>query len=307
MREPIGVLPPCITFFAPDGSIDSDRTRAHVDWLIAAGANGILGIGTCGEFYALELSERERLTHDLVEWAHGRVPVYIGVMHTSTDIAIRLARAAEAAGATGVMSVPPYYSSPPEREVLTYFRDLAEAVNIPLIVYNNPGASGVSISVPSLAKLAEEGTAQIIKESHGDPARIHDLRLMVPESTRVVYGEDYGAFEAIMGGADGWVAGVGNFMPRHAVRLWDLAFAGNVDAARDHWYRILPLVNMTSNKPMFGRPEERPDFIQIYKAALDLLGLGGGPVRRPLLPLPSEDVTHLEQLMKELDLSSDTA
>jgi len=307
MRESVGVLPPCITFFGTDGSIDFSRTREHVEWLISAGANGILGVGTCGEFYALELSEREQLTQDLVEWVGGRVPVYIGVMHTSTDIAIRLARSAESAGATGVMSVSPYYSSPPEREVLGYFRDLAQAVSIPLIVYNNPGASGVSISVQALAKLAEEGTASIIKESHGDPARIHDLRLLVPESTRVIYGEDYGAFEAIMGGADGWVAGVGNFMPRHAVRLWGLASSGDVPAARDHWYRILPLVNMTSHKPMFGRPEERPDFIQIYKAALDLLGLRGGPVRRPLLPLPPEDVTYLEQLMKELDLSSDTA
>lgn len=307
MREPIGVLPPVITFFHEDSSIDWQRTRDHVDWLIDAGVDGVLGIGTCGEFYALELSERERLAEELVECVGGRVPVYIGVMHTSTDVAVRLARRAEAHGATGVMSVSPYYSSPPEREVLGYFRDLANAVRIPLIVYNNPGASGVSLSVPTLAKLAEEGTAQIIKESHGDPARIHDLRLLVPDSTRVVYGEDYGAFEAIIAGADGWVAGVGNFMPRHAVRQWELASAGDIAQARDYWYQILPLVNMTSHKPMFGRPEERPDFIQIYKAALDLLEMGGGPVRRPLLPLPPEDMAYLEQLIKEQDLTQATA
>ncbi|MFN8232224.1 MAG: dihydrodipicolinate synthase family protein [Actinomycetota bacterium] len=244
----------------------------------------------------------------LVAAVAGRVPLYVGVMHTSTTTAIRLAKQAESAGATGVMSVSPYYSSPPEREVLGYFRDIAEAVDIPFVVYNNPGASGVSLSVAALAELAEEGTADVIKESHGDPTRIHDLRLMVPESTRLVYGEDYGAFEAICSGADGWVAGVSNFMPRHAVRLWELTSeAQDLPAAREHWYRILPLVNMTSIKPMFGRPDERPDFIQIFKAALDLMGLGGGPVRRPLLPLPPEDVSYLEQLMKELELTPDTA
>ena len=205
------------------------------------------------------------------------MPLFIGVMHTSTDVAVRLARHAEEAGASGVMSVAPYYGSPPEAEVLQYFRDIAGAVGIPLIVYNNPGASGVSMSVQALAELANDGTAGVVKESHGDPARIHDLRLSVPESTRVMYGEDYGAFEAIMAGADGWVAGVGNFMPRHAVRLWELATSGDVAAARDHWYRILPLINMTSHKPMFGRPLERPDYIQIYKSALDLLGRDGEP------------------------------
>jgi 4-hydroxy-tetrahydrodipicolinate synthase len=307
MTEALGVVPPCITFFNEAGQVDRDRTQAHLEWLIDAGVDGVLGIGTCGEFYALELSEREQLASDFVAWADGRIPVYIGVMHTSTDVAIRLARSAEESGASAVMSVAPYYGSPPEREVLGYFRDLAGAVDIPLIVYNNPGASGVSMSVQALAELAEDGTASVIKESHGDPARIHDLRLVVPESTRVVYGEDYGAFEAIMGGADGWVAGVGNFMPRQAVRLWQLASAGDVGAAREHWYRILPLVNMTSHKPMFGRPQERPDYVQIYKSALDLLGLGGGPVRRPLLPLLPEDVAYLEQLMKELRLSSETA
>jgi 4-hydroxy-tetrahydrodipicolinate synthase len=302
MARTIGVCPPLITFFTPDGSIDEERTREHVDWLIEAGVNGILGIGTCGEFFSLENAERERLTEALVEWVDGRVPLYVGVMHTSTSVAVRLAKHAERAGATAVMSVSPYYSSPPEREVLQYFRDIAGAVDIPLVVYNNPGASGVSLSVAALGQLAEEGTAAVIKESHGDAARIHDLKLVCPPETSIVYGEDYGSFEAIVAGADGWVAGVGNFMPHQCVRLWELARGDDLHAARDHWYRILPLVNMTSIKPMFGRPDERPDYIQIYKAALDELGLRGGPCRRPLLPLPPEDVEYLRALMTELEL-----
>jgi 4-hydroxy-tetrahydrodipicolinate synthase len=302
MAQPVGVMPPCITLFDERGDIDEARTEQHVGWLLDAGVDAILAIGTCGEFPTLSIEERERLTDLFVEWVAGRVPLYIGVMDTSTARAVRLAKRAEAAGATGVMSVSPYYSSPPEREVLQYFRDIAEAVDIPFIVYNNPPASGVSLSVEALATLAREGTAQMVKESHGDAARIHDLRLTVPEDVPVLYGEDYGAFEAICGGADGWVAGVGNFMPHHAVELWRLARAGDLEAARRHWYSILPLVNMTSIKPMFGRPDERPDFIQIYKAALDRQGRYGGPVRRPLLPLPDEDVDHLHGLMDELGI-----
>ena len=307
MAPMIGVIPACITCFGPSGEVDYERTRQQVDWIVDAGAHALIATGTCGEFSTLEIDERKRLAEGFVEWVDGRVPVYVGVMHTSTRTAAGLARHAEAAGATGVMSVSPYYSAPPERELLGYFRDLAEAVDIPLLVYNNPGASGVSISLQSLAALAQEGTAKIIKDSHGDPSRIHDLRLLVPEQTSLVYGEDYGSFEAIVAGADGWVAGVGNFMPRHCLKLWDLARGGDIEKAREHWFEILPLVNITSHKPMFGRPDERPDFIQVYKAALDRLGFPAGQCRKPLLPLPAEDVTYLHRLMDELNLTLETA
>ncbi len=307
MAKTVGVVPPCITFFGSDGSIDRERTRAHVDWLLEMGVDGMLGIGTCGEFAAMDIPEREELAELLVEWVGGRVPLFIGVMHTSTAIAVRLARHAQVVGADAVMSVSPYYSNPPEREVLQYFRDVAASVEIPLVVYNNPGASGVALSVAALAELAREGTAAVIKESHGDPARIHDLKLVCPDETAIVYGEDYGSFEAIVAGADGWVAGVANFMPRHSVRMWQLARGDDLTAAREHWYRILPLINMTSHKPMFGRPDERPDFIQIYKAALDEMGMSGGLSRRPLLPLPEEDIEYLRGLIAELELTPVTA
>jgi len=303
----IGVVCPCITFFDDDDRIDWDRTEAHVGWLLEAGVNALLAGGTCAEFFTLDDQERELLLTRVTQWAAGRVPVYAGVMHTSTTTAIRLARKAEEAGAAGVFSVPPYFSGPPEREVMQYYRDIARSVEIPLMAYNNPPASGVPLSIPCLVALAQEGTIKLIKESHGDPARIHDLRALVPDSVQVIYGEDYGAFEAIMVGADGWVAGVSNFMPRHSVRLWSLCVSGDVETARDFWYDILPLVNMTSHKPTFGRPDERPDFIQIYKAALDLMRLHGGPCRRPLLPLPADDVAYLTRLMQEVDLSSETA
>jgi dihydrodipicolinate synthase/N-acetylneuraminate lyase len=299
----IGVVCPSVTFFDEDDRIDWGRTEAHLEWLLEAGVNAFLAGGTCAEFYALDDQERALLIARVTQCVAGRVPVYAGVMHTSTAAAIGLARKAEEAGATGVFSVPPYYSGPPEREVVQYYRDIAGSVRIPLMAYNNPAAAGVSLSIPCIAALAQEGTIQLVKESHGDPARVHDLRALVPDSVQVIYGEDYGAFEAIMAGADGWVAGVSNFMPRHAVRLWSLCISGDVGAARDYWYKILPLVNMTSHKWSYGQPDERPDFIQIFKAALDLRGLHGGPSRRPLLPLSDEDLAYLTRLMEQADLS----
>jgi 4-hydroxy-tetrahydrodipicolinate synthase len=187
----IGIITPALTFFDDDGAIDWERTESHVGWLLEAGVNGLLAGGTCAEATALEDEERELVIARVVKWAGGCVPVYAGVMHTSTAAAVRLACKAEEAGATGVFSVPPYYSTPPEREIVQYFRDIAASVKIPLMAYNNPAMSGVSLSVPCLVALAEEGTIGLIKESHGDPARIHDLRALVPDSVQVIYGEDY--------------------------------------------------------------------------------------------------------------------
>jgi dihydrodipicolinate synthase/N-acetylneuraminate lyase len=161
--------------------------------------------------------------------------------------------------------------------------------------------------VPDLAAMAKEGTAAMIKESHGDAARLHDLRMLCPDETSLFYGEDYGAFEAMLVGADGWFAGVGNIIPRHAVRLWDLCQAGDLPAARDLWYRLLPLIDMTSIKPMFGRADERPDFNQIFKAGLELIGRRGGQCRRPLLPLTDEDTAYLTDLIKELEITDANA
>src|SRR5579862_2630131 len=307
MASTVGVISAAITCFGDDDHIDDGRTREHLEWIIEGGVHAVIVSGTCGEFSTLSPDERRHLITKFVEWVDGRIPVFAGVMHTSTHVAVSLARHAQEAGATAVMSVSPYYSGPPEREILTYFRDIAGAVDIPLIVYNNPWSSGVSLSVSALATLANEGTAAMIKDSHGDPSRLHDLRALVPASTSLIYGEDFGSFEALLVGADGWVAGVANFMPRRAVRLWDLIAAGKFDEARRHWYDILPLVNITSHKEFFGLAEERPDFIQVYKAALEILGFPAGGCRRPLLPLTEADTTLLKKLIAEGGLARESA
>ena len=303
MAKVIGVMPACITCFDQHGEVDYRRTHEHLDWLIDAGVHAIVGIGTCGEFSVLTIEERKRLA----EWVDGRVPLYVGVMHTSTGVAVELAQHAEKAGATGVMSVSPYYSGPPERELKQYFRDIAASVDLPLIIYNNPSASGISLSMGAMAELAHDGTGKALKDSHGDPSRLHDLRVLVPADTSLIYGEDFGSFEAILAGADGWVAGVGNIMPRHCVKLWELARSGDLLAAREHWYEMLSLVNMTSHKEMFGRADERPDFIQIYKAAQEHMGFPAGPCRKPLLPLVDDDLNYLHSLLDEMKLDRQSA
>ena len=303
MAKTIGVVTPAVTIFDDGHEIDLNASCVHLDYLIDGGVDALLLSGSCSEFFTLDGTERRRLIETELAHVAERVPAFVGVMHTSTREAQDLARFAQSAGASAVMSVPPYYCGGPEREVMQYFRDIAEVVDIPLIVYNNPALSGISMSVSTLAALTAEGTAGMIKESHGDPSRIHDLRSVVPDSVSIMYGEDYGAFEALMVGADGWFAGVSNTIPQHAAKLYELCRAGDVEAARAWWFKLLPFVNMTSFKPMYGRPDERPDFIQIFKAGLDAIGRRGGPCRRPLLGLPAEDLAYLRVLVDDLELT----
>jgi 4-hydroxy-tetrahydrodipicolinate synthase len=303
----VGVISANVTCFDEANEVDYRRTKEHLDWVIDAGVHAVIVSGTCGEFPTLEIDERRKLFDHFAGWIGDRVPLFAGVMHTSTRTAVSLAKHAEAAGATAIMSVAPYYSGPPERELLEYFRELAAAVSIPLIVYNNPGASGVGLSINALATLANEGTARMIKDSHGDPSRLHDLRALIPGETSLIYGEDFGSYEAMLAGADGWVAGVGNFMPRHAVKLWDLIQKRDLDGARRMWYEMLPLINITSHNEFFGWPDERPDFIQVYKAALEHMGLPVGGCRHPLLPLSEERLRVLHKLMDEAGLTHESA
>ncbi len=305
--QSIGVFGVPVTIFNNDLSIDWKSTEEHTNWIIQSGVRTLLCGGTVAELHALEPSERVELIERFLGWVDGRLPVYPCVSSTSTQGAIKLAHLAQSAGAHGVFCTPPYYGAMTENECLTFFRDVAGAIDIPLMAYNNPWATTVRMSLPAMVQLAKEGTIESVKDSQGDPTPCHNLRLLAPDSVKVIYGEDTSAFEAIMAGADGWVSGVGNFMPRRSVKLWDLCVSGNAAEARSCWYEVLPAINMTSVKPAFGRPEERPDFCQVYKAALDHMGLRGGPCRPPLAPLSQQDRQYVCEVVDALKLTPDTA
>lgn len=307
MKRVLGVVPASVTCFDSSGAVDFATTGQHVEWLIDSGVHGVIATGTCGEFSTLEIDERFKLMDAYVRFVDGRVPLFVGVMHTSTQTAVSLARYAERAGAAGVMSVAPYYSALPERELLGYFRDIADAVSIPLIVYDNPRAAGVALSLDGLVALACDGTAQAIKDSSGDPARLDDLRQRVPDTTSLMYGNDFGGLEALLAGADGWVTGVGNFMPRHTVQLWDAAQSGDVAGARGCWRTMLPLINISYRRSIYASTDSRPDFVQVFKAALGHLDFPAGECRRPLLGLPESELTALHALMDEATLTRQTA
>lgn len=294
MKQIYGLMPPMITIFNKDESIDEKGTRNHVDYMIANGVQALIPVGSTGEFAAMTLEERKKVAEIVVDQVRGRVPVYIGTAHYSTKIAIEMSKHAESIGADGVMVIAPYYLLPTEREIMEHYRAIAASIKIPLMLYNNVWFAKVELSPSAIAKLANEGVVKSVKEAHGDPSRIHDLKLYTQNKLTVFYGHDVCAFEGLAVGADGWIAGVANLFPRQCRKLCDLILVEkDMVKAREYWATMLPFIHMCVDK-VNG---ERPDWLQIIKEGLDMIGQHGGTYRRPALPLRDETKKRLREVL----------
>ncbi len=292
-----GVIPPMITVFRDDETIDERRTRDHVNFLIENGVHAIAPSGSTGEFIALTTEERKRLIELVVDEVNGRVPVYPGTAHYSTRITIELSKFAEKAGAQGLMVIPPYYLNPPRHDVINHFRALRDAVDIPIILYNNVWFAGYELTPWEIAQLVDEGILQGVKEAHGDPWKVHTLKVLCAEKLIVYYGHDINGLEALLCGADGWLTGMVNLIPALCVKLFNLAREGALQAARDLWYKMVPLVNFICT----NRTNNYPHFVQIFKDGLNILGRDVGRPRLPITPLKANEAKYLEQVLLALE------
>jgi 4-hydroxy-tetrahydrodipicolinate synthase len=272
-----------VTHFASDLTVDQAALQAEVERLIDDGIHGIVATGTMGEASTLTPEERRTVVSTAVTTAAGRVPVYVGVSATTAAQSASYARDAEGAGADGVMTLPPLLYQGDRRELIEFFSSVAGATELPMMVYNNPPASGTDMEPELLAEIARQvPSVGSFKECSGDARRIAELADLCPEHDVLVGGDDW-ALEGFCAGAAGWVSGVAVVLPRQCVRLWDLCNAGELASARGLYSELLPL----------ARVDMAPKLVQYFKAALDELGLGGGSCRPPRLPLQPDELAEL--------------
>jgi dihydrodipicolinate synthase/N-acetylneuraminate lyase len=280
-----GVHAAIVTHFDADLGIDHDAVAAQVQRLIEGGVHGIVPNGTVGEGGSLSREERRAVIETVVDAAGGRVPVCAGVSAATAQQAATFARDAQSAGADGVMALPPLLYRADPRELLEFFGEVARAADLPMMIYNNPIASGTDMTPELLAQIVRAVPAvSSLKETSGDARRIAELVNVCPEADVMVGGDDW-ALEGFCAGASGWISGVAVVFPAQGVRLWDLCAAGELDAARELYGELLPL----------GRLDMTPKLVQYFKAALDELGIGGGPCRPPRLALTDDELVVLRQ------------
>jgi 4-hydroxy-tetrahydrodipicolinate synthase len=290
MPEPFhGVLPALITPFTDDGeTIDTRALEANVERLIAGGVAGLVPGGSTGEFTTLSHAERRQLVEVTVGAAAGRVPVVAGTGALSTRETVELSVHAEQAGAAAVMVVPPFYDALSWRELLAHYTAVAEAVGIPIMYYNLPSASGVTLTAAQLRELPVSS----LKDTGGDAVAATEL--IQSDGPTLLNGWDTLTFAALAAGVRAVVWGAASILPRQCVELHRLLIDDiDLPAARDLWARLWPLCRFL----------ESQSYPAAVKAACRLVGDTTGPVRAPLLPLEDDATAELAGLLDRATLA----
>ena len=283
-----GIIPPIITPFCDDFSIDEPGYAEVIEYMISGGVHSIIVGGTTGEYYTLSLDERIRQFHFAKGVINGRVPMICGVNDMTTDGACNLAKGAREAGADGILLAAPPYSLPTEDELASHCLKIDRAANLPIMLYNYPGRTGVNMGAAFLELVGQHSHFRCIKEASGDINRVHLLCRDFPHFELSCGAEDQ-ALEFFVWGATSWVTPMGNF------------FIGEVDdfyntCTRDKDFNKARRM-MNALLPLSMLIEGGGKFAQSVKYAATTQGLPAGPVRPPMDEMSEEFKSDLQQVL----------
>jgi 4-hydroxy-tetrahydrodipicolinate synthase len=294
-----GIFAPTITAYDSDGAISVKGTRAFVRFLLDQGIDGLTPLGSAGEPVALTLQERMKLLEAIVSENSGRVPIFAGTGDYSTSATIELSLHAKSLGCDGLMIIAPFFLRPPKQDVINHLRTIRERVGLPIMLYNVPLLTGVEITPQEIRKLQEDDVVHAVKWSHLEVSRIHDTRLLCGPKFPIFAGIDVIAFEALAVGADGWISGLPMIVPALATRLHRLlAVEKNLDAARELWYRLLPLIHLEYRA--LGADHGSPHWLAVCREAAALRGIPVGVSRGPLAQVDPSVRQELKSILHSL-------
>ncbi len=287
-----GVFPAITTPFRPDLAVDHEHLARHAAWLIEHGARGIVALGSLGEAATLTGEEKRAVLATAAAAcaaAPRPVPLVAGISALATREAVDLARAAAAAGAQGLMVLPPYVYRGDRRETAAHFRAVIAATPLSCMLYNNPLAYGTDVDAEQMAELAALPNLEAVKESSADVRRVTAIRQRLGDRLAIFIGVDDLLVEGVQAGAVGWIAGLVNALPAESMRLFDLAAAGRSDEARTLYEWFLPLLRLDTG----------PKFVQLIKLVQAEVGWGSEAVRPPRLPLAGAEREGVLALIRE--------
>ncbi|MBN8440789.1 MAG: 4-hydroxy-tetrahydrodipicolinate synthase [Thauera sp.] len=270
-----GSIVAIVTPMQDDGSLDLPRLRSLIDWHVAEGSDGIVIVGTTGESPTVDVDEHCELIRVAVEHTAGRVPVIAGTGANSTAEAVELAKFAKAAGAAAHLSVVPYYNRPTQEGLYRHFRTIAEAVELPMIVYNVPGRTVADLANDTTLRLAEVPNIVGIKDATGNIDRACDLIARAPEGFALYSGDDMTSAAFLMLGGHGVISVTANVTPRAMHELCAAAAADDARRLREVNARLVPL-----HRDLFCEANPIP-----VKWAVARMGHIGFGIRLPLTPL----------------------
>jgi 4-hydroxy-tetrahydrodipicolinate synthase len=291
-----GILAAIVTPFTEDNRIDRDALALHTDRLIAAQVGGIVTCGSTGEFPSLSVIERREVSETVFEAARSRVPIVVQTGSTRVYESVELSRHAADLGAEAVMVVAPYYEPLSWPETINYYRLLANLVKVPIMLYHIPGATGRKLTADQVFELARIDAIQFMKDSSNDESLLVTLLHAFRERSdfAIFNGWDSLNFVALASGARGSVWGMANFIPELCVEFYRSCQDFDEERMRNLWIRILPLVTFC----------ESHTYVAAVKAGCELVGYRLGGPRLPILPLMSDEVKQLVELLKSAGVAT---
>jgi 4-hydroxy-tetrahydrodipicolinate synthase len=286
-----GIIPPIITPFHEDGSIDRDGFLTMMEHLIAAGVHGIIIGGTTGEYYAQSRDERVGLLKLASATARGRIPLIAGVGAIRTEECIDYALVARDLKFDGILIGSPFYAVPTQLELANHALAIDRAAGLPIMLYNYPGRTGTMMDIEFLDRVGRSRNFCAIKESSGSINHLHALARDYPHID-LFCGMDDQALEFFAWGAKGWVCGAGNCLPDEHLALFRACVVEkDFEKGRQIMSALLPLMRLL---------EQGGKFVQSIKFGCELAGLPAGPVRKPMRSLEDEQKRELESTIRRL-------
>ena len=275
-----------------DGEVDEQAFQSLVEWHVQEGTHGLVPCGTTGESPTLSHAEHKRVVELCIEAAAGRVPVIAGAGSNSTREAIELTEHAKEAGADATLHVTPYYNKPTQEGLYHHFRAIADAVDLPMFIYNIPGRSVVNMSNDTMARLAEMTQIVGVKDATADIARVSSQRLLMGSDFIQLSGEDSTALALMAHGGHGCISVTANLAPRACAEFQSACLAGDFGTALEYQDRLMPL-----HTALFLETSPAP-----VKYGASLLELCTGELRSPLVEVSDETKESVKTAMRAAGL-----
>jgi 4-hydroxy-tetrahydrodipicolinate synthase len=272
-----------------NGEVDVEALEGLVEFQIRQGVNGLVPCGTTGESPALSEEEDRIVIETVVRVTNGRVPVVAGTGSNSTGMAIKYTKMAESVGADGSLQVAPYYNKPTQEGLFRHFAAIAESTSLPLILYNIPGRTSVTISAETMGRLAEIPNIVGVKDSTLSMNMISDVKHLCGEEFDILSGDDPMTLPLIALGGTGVISVASNVAPGAVSDMVAALLSGDFERGRELHYYLLPLF-----RALFVETNPIP-----VKAAASLLGLCSDELRLPLVPMSGENLRILQEVMEE--------
>ncbi len=284
-----GVMPAVTTKFTDQDTLDLKMFEVNINAQLEAGVHGIILGGTLGEASTLTDDEKSTLVKTTVDIVKNKVPVIINIAEQTTKGAIAAVKKAHEDGANGLMMLPPMRYNAGDRETVTYFKEIANSTDLPIMVYNNPVDYKIEVTLDMFEELLKLNNIQAVKESTRDISNVTRIKNRFGDRLKILSGVDTLALESLLMGADGWVAGLVDAFPNETVAIYELQKAGRIKEAIAIYRWFLPLLELDINSKL----------VQNIKLAEVATGIGTENVRAPRLPLVGDERKKVLEIIQK--------